>query len=687
MSTEKRRYGEHVQSRTKRERQYQTKQRLKASVEDANKAIATAEYHRAGTLLRDVILPLLSELDDAEPMSTYHRKLSKKDSAAWYWSELKQFRDRTDHILQQVARDDLSPGGRLSTETNGVTSEVRDARRVIRRALDSAESITAHHSITDDGLTNRVDGMGFSVKLGEHLQDYEMNIGDPVRAVTEEAGPLKTLHSGGTGSGKSTGAEREFEDLYRRNFNGEEMKCIDLVGLGEGENVPTYDIPQQQDALREAREEMGLSADFLDDEAYDPDVEVLVPMTPELNGMELPFDTEAEEFVPQPFTIPASSLSKPLMVALISSRLSTQQEQTIRDVYETVDRQQNDWRLADLGEEILRRDELSDKHKRNALSVLRSLHNEGFIRTHQDDYTIDWDDIFHSTETVTVFSQSLCRSEVAQLITVAYLFDRVWSLRRSNHYYPPLAVLARELWEIVPHSKRDADDGRAAAIQEAVSYRVWRLLRKNRHIRTTVVGDTQHPSDLHIAVREMFNRYVVYDGDNKSFKNIFSWTSNDRWKAFRSTISEKTGTAGIVGMVEPAVEERRIEFLSPFQYAPPSHHHHDADVDATGWHARAKYVEHEELRMPQWDLSVPQNLDVPTLEEFEKEQEDDGPTQKEPIEYHREEARRRARNGQSIRTIQSEIPNNPDTGNPYGTSSIHGWVSDIIDRRTNSAKS
>ncbi|NLV14356.1 hypothetical protein [Haloarcula argentinensis] len=611
------RYGEYVQRQTSRQQSYSRQNTLKEGVKNANEHLAKGRHYEAACILRDVVLPTIHELESAKPMSVYHAEIGTDDDLPWYWSALKRFKDQPHAYCRAVA------AGNATTVLDGDTRRVT---QTIRRAVASAESIVAHHDITESSMKNRVDAVGFSSKLGEHLQDPEMDFGDPVRAVAEQAGALKTLFCGGTGMGKSTGVEREAEDYYLTNWQeGRDFKLIDLVGLRDGENW-FYDIPQQQDDLRRIREEQGLAPDFAEvAETSDRDIEILAPLTPDLTQQEMPFDEDDEEFIVKPFTVPASELSKPLLVSLIMSRLSEGEEQTIRGVYDDVDATQDDWALADLADHIRSRDELGEKHKAKAIGVLRSLQQEGFIRTHDDENTLEWREIFKSTETVTVFTQAFCRNKISRLVTFAYLINAIQREREQMIGIPQCVLLARELWKVCPHKQRQSFDARSAALQEAIGQMLAEIFRENRHSGIHLLADTQQPSDLLKPVREMFNRYVIYSANKDTIKDIFSWTQNNRWDSFWSTMTAKSGEAGVIGQVEPAIEERDVEFLSPIAYAPPSHHHRDAETDLTGWHARCKYLDNEELATPmskgiRWEDYVPDHLEITPVSTHE-----DGP--------------------------------------------------------------
>lgn len=625
---EERRFGEHVQQEALRQRKHQKKSQLKEAIERANEELSKAEFYRVGCILRDMVLPLIHELDFVEPWPEYHRRFQGDDEFPWYWSELNRFRKDSDKYLQRVATGRTSGADEFTATLQGQRTGYEEAKQVIRRALVSLESVTSHHEITQHGLTNRADVVGFSTKLGEHLQDWEMDLGDPVRGNSTQAGALKTLFAGGTGNGKSTGAEREFEDFYQRNFaEGRSFKCVDLAGMRDGENW-FYDIPQKQKPLRRIREEQGLPADFTEsDDVQRPDIEILVPLSPGITNQKLPFDTEQERFTVQPFVVPASGLRKTVLVSFIASRLSEGQEETIRSAYEAVNRRLDDWSLRDLAEEIKDRDELPPKNKATAVNVLRSLQDKGFIRTRDHERALDWRRIFTDTETITVFSQALCEDKVAKYTTFAYLLDAIAEQRKQMTGLPQCAVLCRELWKIAPHSRRQSAFAEVAALQEAIAQMFSELFRENRHAGVHVIADTQAPSDLHKSVREMFNRYVIYSATRDTVKEIFEWTQSDRYQSFLRTMSPKSGEAGIVGQVQPAIDNRDIEFISPVQFVPPSFHHRISpgdDIgmtpDRTGWTARCRHLDHEEACRPSstledvWDDELPAELEIDAVE-------------------------------------------------------------------------
>ncbi len=480
----------------------------------------------------------------------------------------------------------------LDGEPRGFTGRDPGSRELVRDAYRSLVAIAEAKGLVEDQLRNRADAVGVTLKLGEHLQEWGMDLGDPVEVVADQAGTLKTLFFGPTGNGKSTGLDIEAEDFYQQNFReGRDFKLIDPVGLRDGENW-YYDVPQQQQPLRRIRQEMNLPPDFASGEGYGrPTIEILVPLVPGLTNRRLPYHVQGEEFVVRPYVAPASELSEALLVSLLGANISDQEQNTVRQAYRDVNEHRDDWSLKDIADAIRERDELQPKTKENAVGVLRNLQDIGFIRTQESEYTIDWRNLFLDTETVTVFSQALFNEDenLARLIAVAHIIDTILTERQQLFGAPEAVLCMRELWKITPHKGRQKDDDVLASIQETIGSRLTTIQRENRHYGVHFLGDTQWPSDLHISVRKNFNRYVAYGGNRNIIGKVFEWTANAKVDSFYGTLTPERGKAGIVGQVQPAIDKKEIEYISPVQYAPPSYHHKDKDVDDNGWRSRAKY--------------------------------------------------------------------------------------------------
>jgi hypothetical protein len=569
---------------------YATQDDVEDALKAAARAIEVGTEHAFGdavVILHEEAIPALRQVTK-RPLAAYTRELTE-DTIYGTVDHYRAVGRQPVSVIQQLAGAQAG----VAVEADGYDDPRRSARAAIIGALAWLEAVAREESIVQDSYDRRVPADGFRLQLGAHLQDGEMDLGDRVEAVSLQAGTLKTLFCGQTGFGKSTGLEREAEDFYRASLDPDypDYKLLDLVDLESGENWYP-DIPQQQSKLRTIRErDFDLAPDFAAaDDLADPSVQILVPLTPGLATTQLPYSVNDDRFRVQPFTIPASELRKEVLVPTIMSRLSSQQENTIRQAYDDVNRRVSDWRLADLADEIRTRDELDPKHKADAIGVLRSLQDVGFVRDKSSQYTLDWYDIFQSTDTVTLFSQAFVNRRVGKLFCLAALVDRILQLRAQWTGLPDAVALMRELWEVTPHKQRTAADERAAALQGVLGTRMTRALRKNRHYDLHVLADTQEPNDLNIAVRERFNRYVAYSATSRAVEKMFGWTMNEREYSFASTLNQKEGQAGVVGQVKPAIENRKIEFISPMEYAPPAHHHHDRKRDDTGWHTRVKHL-------------------------------------------------------------------------------------------------
>jgi hypothetical protein len=612
-----RNFVEHAQDRQHLTARSLRMQRIREGIEACAKGIArggTDGYYAAAELLRDEVVPTL-EAHVSKPFSRYGDEM--EDRPGWHWPALKAFLDDPDAILAA-----LGPGRSGASYSNLVAGGALDTRQqaktTVQRAVSSMAAIAEAEEIVDEELKSRVDAVGFQTKIGEHLQDAQMNFGDPVRVVTEQSGSLKTLFSGGTGQGKSASGETEFADYFNINAGtgGREMKLIDPAGLRDGENW-FYDIPQQDEDLRRIREEMGLPPSFDENpDAPERDIEILLPLTRGLPDKQLPYDTDDESFTTQPFTVPASEISDLFLVKLLSTRLTDKETYIIWDALDEVKHQGGDWALKDLANEIRQRDDLSAAKKQPPVRTLKHLQNVGFIRTKDCEHTLDWEDLFTDTGTITVFSQSLMEDEIGRLTVFGYIIESIVEKRKQLSDAPECAMFMRELWKVVPHRRRQSFDPRASELQEAIGHRFTQLFRENRHFGIHVLGDTQYIRDLMKAVRELFNRYVLFNVNRDAVEDVFEWTGNDRSESFYNTITPQKGIASVVGQVEPAIKRKATEFVGPIQYAPPPHHHRIAKEDSNGWKARCKYLDHEELRRPravdgvEWSDSVPTYLKI-----------------------------------------------------------------------------
>jgi len=608
------------------------------------------------------------------------------DRDDWDFDAVDEFYTDPQRFINAMAPDKrgLPAASSMALHTDGYSDPDSAAAATIQSALNGANAVAEFEGLVPTNLKRRTDAVGFACKLGEHLKQPEMDFGDPVHAVSLASGPLKTFLLGGTGGGKSTGGSRQFEDYYRESLgSGRDIKCLDYIGMGEGENV-LYDVEQAQETLCDASEQMGLPPAFGEIDDYEPKLDIYAPLSSSAGEKLFPHDLESGECKVTPFTIPASELSESLLSSIIAERVSPDQERTIRSAYREVDDRIHDWCLDDLAEEIRRRDELSDKHKKDSIRVIKLLQSFGFIRTKSDDNTIDLEEIYTSSDRIASFTQKTCDTELAEYIVVAYLLDQHWENGWDHPEWPHRAINLRELSEIAMHREhRGKLESAVQAVVEFIIHRLHQILRKNRHINTSVIADTQDATEVEKAIRKRFNRYVVFGGSDELVEKVFRWAGQSGWRSLRNTLSQQPGQAGVVSGNEPAARDSDMWGISPIELAPPSWHHYDTDEEAhdSGWHARVELRDDEELQTPDWDTEIPREMQV-TTSIGGAEGKSDGELQMEAERAqarsnHRREARERNAKGESVRMIRDSLPNNPNTGKPYGTSTIQRWTSDI----------
>jgi len=381
-----------------------------------------------------------------------------------------------------------------------------------------------------------------------------------------------------------------------------------------------YDIPQEQEVLREVREDLDLPTDFTESEVYDdPDVELLVPLTPDVRTQRIPFNEQGDSVV-RPFTIPACELDETTLVSFLGALVSKQQEASLRTAYDAVERQKDDWSLKDLAEEIADQDDLNESFRKRCVRLLENLQNKGFIRTRECEYAIDWSEIFQSTETITAFSVAHVGEKTDQLMVLAYLIYSVYYARRRYFSLPPACAVLRELHEVAPHREEMEDDHRAEALQQAIVSNLSYELRKNRHQRLEFICDTQDVMDLKKGVRKRFSRFCAFDMPEEPLEKIFNYANETGANSAKKAMKSERGMGMVVGLSEPNVQDD-VSYLSPIEFSPPSFHHFDVDEHNDGLEARAEYLG-EDLETPEWSTGVPGDLRFETDDLLELEEGD-----------------------------------------------------------------
>ena len=609
--SDERTYTENEVEKYKQNKRNNQKRDIREALAEVAIAIEESDYYTATIRLANDIIPYFiqskADLDD------YHLELQDEDG--WSWVPMLTFIEDPEsyvEFFQIPTRDDERSVKQI---LEGVPAETERKRREVKTVFRSCELIAEYEGVVKSGLQNKAIAKGFQTVVGVHRQPYEMDLGsDEIRLVTEDSGKLKTLYAGETGQAKSSTEETEVYDAYARGH-----KILDVIDMDSFENC-VYDIPQQQDILRKIRKEHDLPEDFTEDESLpEPEVEILVPYTPGLEQQEFPFDVESREFTVKPFTVPASSLSKQIMVSIIASELSKQQRTTIKQAYDDVDQNNEDWILADLAEEIRQRGDMEDAYQTRAIKIIESLQNLGFIRSKSCEYALDWKSIMDDTETITVVSQSTIDEEAGRLSVAAYIVDAIYRTRRQVPGLPDACLILRELHEIAPHSQRESFSQQAKSLQRVIAQRITKVLRKGRFYSLEVKADTQYPSDINKGVRTAFNRSIAFNLGEQDLQCLFDNTpsSSRTMEVCQNTMTSEAGVGAVIGLSEPQVAKKGIEFLAPVQFMPSPAHHYDADSEhPTGLHTRCAYIDSEEMRVPakeessEWPEPNPSHLHI-----------------------------------------------------------------------------
>lgn len=625
MSNDSLSFGENAVRKRQSQEKYEWKQEVRDAVAACNIEIERGHsdnYIHLINILRDYLYPLVVHSQYTDSIEDYHLEL-EDDNYEWDWMALHTFSEHHDQYLQVLKTEyEESEASKLLLKKDGALPASEAAKDIPERAFRSIESITEYEGIVKDDMRNRADVFGFNHKIGVHRQSYDMEIGEPVKAKTHSSGELKTLNFGMTGSGKSLARKTSLEDDYSHG-----IKIIDIADLDKFENA-TYDIPQSNDYLRDIREEHGLGADFNDDEdVKNPELEVLHPLIQHTDEewVEITVDDD-EESVLEWFTIPASTISRSIFDSFFEQYLSDQNHKDFMTVFDSVSSNMDDWTLADLAEEVRGRD-IDENAKSRIINALDALNTEGFIRDKSCPHALDTEDIYNATQTITSFSQAFLKSEASRLFLVAYLLDRIYRERRLGAYKRATIAIG-EIADLAPHNRKTSDDSLAEAMQKGpIRSRLAKFMQKGRHYNGQVHADTQKANHLNRNIKEEFNRYVVFTSGTSKLKDLFDYIEGidrDSYKSCAKTLNMETGVAAIVGLTEPTVNKREIDYISPVYFVPPSHHHIDTEEHDNGWLCRADLLD-EELISPDVDGTLPKKYEINTSETEPDEYDEQNP--------------------------------------------------------------
>lgn len=617
-------FGENQVRKKKNQEKSDWRKKVKEVIRSGNIEIERGgreNYINLINITRDFAWPMILESPYTDSKDDYHMELDEDDGYTWDWMAIEMFRKNHDEYLQELS----SPSNTSISDHLGLElAPSTEAREYTKRCFRSLEAILEYEGIIGSSLKSETSVLGYSdIELGVLKKSYEMELGDPVRAV-KQGELVKSLFVGGTNAGKSATASTEAEDRYNAG-----NKIIDLIDKKKFENG-VYDLPQSSEEMRNIRERMELPVDFTESDIHkNPDLELLHPLTTELYDINIPVEEGGEgieDSVFDVFTIPASEIPKNVLITYIDSMLTSTMKTSLSTAYSEVDKK-DDWTLKDLAEQIRNQNDIESDAARNRITnVLKMLQNNGYIRDKSCPHSLDMDEVMHNNDTITSFTQ-VHMSAADRLIIQCYIIDKIIELRSENSStsdkkYPDLTVVMRELHSFVPHQRLTVSDQQGESLQKNKIPNLFKdLLMEQGHIRVDLIADTQVPTHLNKNARTGFNRYVILQLDESDLKNVLGWTqgaSKSAYKKLENNLTSKAGEAGIVGQTEPTTNSTSLSYISPIKYAPPSWHHIDREVHDDGFECRVELTD-EELQPLDIKTELPEEYAISFENEIDKD--------------------------------------------------------------------
>lgn len=476
-----------------------------------------------------------------------------------------------------------------------------DALRSVFRSLESA-------AIADGYLQGTVETeqpvTGIETQLGiRHLRATSRSGGElSINEADDEIGTI--LFAGGKGAGKSTALGTLVEDRIKHGH-----KVLDVLDFHKAENA-TYDVESRDEELQEIREDMGLPVGFDGGDGYEPpDLEVLAPLTEDLERARIPFrvdeDGEPVEAVLRPFTIPASELSYSALCMVLPHITKTHMNY-LSSAYQMLDSSGRDWTLEDMAETVRHATNASatvaDKIERS----LRTTQSKSFIRDRQCDHRLDWREIMADNDTVTAFTVHLCSETLDKKTVLSYLIDKIADVRdellieQTLSTYPTLTCVFREFHKAAPNSLSSQEP--VKELERYMIDSVSDIFAMARHQSIEVVADTQQfRQQLSNDVSGLFDEIYAFQGQKPDVRKIFQTRIGSEASDVAERVSQyETGVCAHVS---------KDGYKLPISFAPPRFHHLDAKRDGSGLGFRCRELEDEELRPAPWDADVPERLD------------------------------------------------------------------------------
>lgn len=594
-------YHEYRTDEEDENREKATRQRIKQAINDGHEERSKGDYDRVAQIISGGLLPVL-EIDRWN-LSIYDGRLHNTPYG-WDMTSVKAFfEDKERYITPERVEQTERLEARIS---RGETPE-QHRRRILDRVFESLESAAIIEGYLPSKLEKKQPVYGFKMQLGErYVRADSTASGDlDIRDTDDE---LKTiLCAGSKGSGKSTAVESMVLDSYA---NGH--KIVDLVDFFKSENA-TYDIPQQESTngdLIDAREGMGLGG--FGGGLERPNLEIMAPLSPGLEKMQVPYDEDSDEPVMKPFTIPASDLTFRQLVMLLHNTTPTQ-ENHLRSAHQKLVNSGRDWTLKDVADTVREKTGAGDSICDRIDTALETAQGKSFIRDKQCEYQLDWSDIMQQEDVITSFTVHTIREPSDRLLVLSYLLDSLYDAREQltrhnlTENFAPMTIVMREMHKVAPRNKSEQDA--ESTIEGYMIDTLSELFALARHANTEIIADTQEfKQQLSSEVNGLFDHIYTFRSHVPDVKNIFKTRLDDTDPAETVAQFEQPGKCALVN---------EDGYTMPIQFAPPPCHHLEAKEDGSGLGMRARVDETGEKLLPApWNANVPERL------KFEPEPDD-----------------------------------------------------------------
>lgn len=586
-----RKRGEQIQEDIEKRESQQRSRRIDETIQTAYQKLYDGDIAGTARLMREILLPDIGVSRHTIPD---HAEAVRESSGEleWHHGSLRRFVEDPDRYIRRLSG--RADGGaeananQLYLKAAGMKDPRERDREIVTEAFHSLESIAVARGYVSNSVTNFAPAFGYELQLGTWYQPPRDDMPFDIQLVDPGDSEEVTVNMGKPGRGKGVMGHTETEDRYHAG-----RKIIDAVDFDECEGA-VYDIPMSNPTLREVREDMGLPADFTEHDEYEPpNMEIMVPLTNNFGSEHIPFyGPEPEDTVVQPFTVPASSLSKKALKRFIQGELTDTQANIFESAYDGIQRQGDDWNLSDL---ILAAERQRGVHGNQGAvdrvqRAIKRVANKGWIRDRDDPYAIDWGRILSDSDTITVFTASLMSDadEAEQYLYHSYL---IYALRRNIKKYkkmpraekerrglgilPKFTVIARELHNIAPNMETASDDETVKAVQDAMASDFRDLTAMHRHEGVEIIADTQNfIGEIKKRARVNFNRACLFNVNRSPAENMFRELAGETRERYASRVTQRFGVGecavlGRVGTGRP--------FEMTVATAPPMSHHFDPD--------------------------------------------------------------------------------------------------------------